>query len=237
MTEVSGPVPLGPVKAFPIGTVRPSADNPRKIPQSAIDVVAKSIGEFGWQQPIVVDAEHVVIAGHTRLLAAKKLRLATVPVVVAKHLSPEQVRAYRIADNRSGDFTSWDFTELTAQLDELAEDFSDVLALANWQAIVADYDAQLAATADPATADRPAPVMDSTRSDAGGDLNDDPDDPDEDDAPAPAAVPERPTDDPIAAYLSNEFQINVVCDNEHTARVVAAAVIDMPGVIDVRDKR
>lgn len=205
---MTGPAALGAIRILPAVEVRPSPDNPRKIPQSAVDIVAKSIAEFGWQQPIVVDPDYVVIVGHTRLLAAKKLRLATVPVVIADQLTPEQVRAYRIADNRSGDFTSWDFTALTAQLDELAEDFSEVLALANWQAIVADYEAIAPAT-DPGT---------------GASATD-------------PYVPTQRPDDAIASYLSREFQITVVCDNEQTARGVSAAVIDMPGVIDVRDKR
>lgn len=192
-----GPVPLGTVKTVPIGEVRPSADNPRKIPQSAVDIVAKSIAEFGWQQPLVVDAGSVVIAGHTRLLAAKQLQLATVPIVIADHLTEAQVRAYRIADNRTGDFTSWDFPQLAIQLQDLAEDFSEVLALADWQSIVADLDAATAAASEP------------------GGLDD---------------------DDAVISYLSAEFTITVVCDSADAVRTLSAAIIDMPGVTDVRNK-
>jgi hypothetical protein len=223
---MTGPTTLGTIKTLPIGSIRPSTDNPRRIPPSAVDIVAKSITEFGWQQPIVVDTQHVVIAGHTRLLAAKQLRLDTVPVVVADNLTPEQVRAYRIADNRSGDFTSWDFTELTQQLNELAPDFSDVLALADWQAIVAEYDNLAVASADPALAAPQAaaparPAFDMHATDP------DPYNP----------VPEQSADDPIVNYLARDFQVTVVCDSERAARTVAAAIIDMPGVIDVRNKR
>lgn len=79
-------------------------------------MVAASLKEFGWQQPIVVDAKGVIIAGHTRLLAAKKLGLAEVPVHVALNLSPGQVKAYRLMDNRSHDESSWDIELLGPEL-------------------------------------------------------------------------------------------------------------------------
>ncbi|CPR79350.1 ParB N-terminal domain-containing protein [Mycobacteroides abscessus] len=132
--------PLGEVQLVQVDAVRPAAKNPRKISQRAVEVVAESLREFGWQQPLVVDKDYTLIVGHTRLRAAKLLGIKHVPVVVADGLTPEQVKAYRIADNRTGDFTTWDFPELVQQLDELAADFSDVLALADWQAIVQDFE-------------------------------------------------------------------------------------------------
>lgn len=84
-----------------------------------MEVVAKSITEFGWQQPIVVDAQYVVVVGHTRLDAAKQLKLAKVPVVVADHLSAAQVAAYRLADNRTHDEGEWDETLLSLELIDL----------------------------------------------------------------------------------------------------------------------
>ena len=86
----------------------PSSKNPRKIPQSAIDKVAASIKEFGWRQSIVVNAEGVIVVGHTRLLAARKLGLLEAPVHVAADLTEAQCRAYRIADNRVGEEARWD---------------------------------------------------------------------------------------------------------------------------------
>ena len=68
--------------------------------ERAVEKVKRSLEEFGWRQPIVVDAEWMVVAGHTRLLAARELGLAKVPVHVAKDLTPDQIRAYRLADNR-----------------------------------------------------------------------------------------------------------------------------------------
>ena len=80
--------------------VVPYARNPRKN-QAAIANVAASIKEFGWRQPIVVNSEMVIIVGHTRYLAALQLGLEKIPVHVAEGLSPEQIKAYRIMDNRS----------------------------------------------------------------------------------------------------------------------------------------
>ena len=92
---------------WPIDQVRPYAKNPRRIPQAAIDKVACSIAEYGWQQPIVVDGAGIIIAGHVRLLAARKLGLTDVPVQVADSLTPAQVRGYRLMDNRSNQETDW----------------------------------------------------------------------------------------------------------------------------------
>ncbi len=75
--------------------------NARMITEAAVDKVAASIKEFGWRQPIVVDGEDVIIVGHVRLRAAKKLGLPEVPVHVARNLTPAQVKAYRLMDNRS----------------------------------------------------------------------------------------------------------------------------------------
>jgi hypothetical protein len=100
----------------------PYARNARKIPQSAIDKVAASIQEFGFRQPIVVDKNRVVLAGHTRLLAAKKLGLKKVPVHVASNLTVAQAKAYRLADNRTNNETIWDCELLGLELKELKVD-------------------------------------------------------------------------------------------------------------------
>jgi hypothetical protein len=98
----------------------PYARNARVIPESAVGKVAASIKEFGFKQPIVVDAEGVIIAGHTRLLAAERLGLAEVPVLVADDLTPAQVKAYRLADNRTGQEATWDMELLGIELEDLA---------------------------------------------------------------------------------------------------------------------
>ena len=91
-----------------IDDIRPYERNPR-LNDQAVDAVARSLEEFGFRQPIVVDAEGVIVCGHTRWKAARKLGLAKVPVHVAKDLSPEQIRAYRIADNQTATLAEWDF--------------------------------------------------------------------------------------------------------------------------------
>jgi ParB-like chromosome segregation protein Spo0J len=86
----------------------PYARNARKLSGQAVDKVAASLKEFGWRQPIVVDEEGVIVVGHTRLMAAKKLGMTEVPVHVATGLSKAQVKAYRLMDNRAHQETDWD---------------------------------------------------------------------------------------------------------------------------------
>lgn len=117
------------VVEMPIESVIPYDNNPR-INDEAVDAVAESIRNYGWQQPIVVDRDNVIIVGHTRRLAAMKLGLATVPVVVASGLTPEQVRAYRIDDNKTGEIATWDFARLQAEMEGLQEDGYDLSSMA-----------------------------------------------------------------------------------------------------------
>jgi len=112
-----------------IDEVKPYERNPR-LNDKAVDAVAASLKEFGFKQPIVVDTDGVIIAGHTRWKAAKKLGLAKVPVHVAKDLSPEQVKAYRIADNKTGELAGWDFEILPIELAELQAGGFDMEMLA-----------------------------------------------------------------------------------------------------------
>lgn len=108
------------LKWEPIKSIRPYEKNPRRNDE-AVDAVAASIREFGWQQPIVVDKDGVIIAGHTRYKAAKKLKCDTVPVVVADDLTEDQVKAYRLADNKTGELAEWDTALLGEELAELAD--------------------------------------------------------------------------------------------------------------------
>lgn len=97
------------------GELVPYHANPRKN-DAAVEAVANSIREFGFKQPIVVDSENVVIVGHTRLEAAKRLGLETVPVIVADDLDEEKARAYRLADNKTNELSEWDWGLLEAEL-------------------------------------------------------------------------------------------------------------------------
>ena len=107
------------VEWWPIGKPVPYGRNPRVALEAAIAKVAGSLTEFGWRQPIVVDEQGVILAGHTRLLAAQRLGLEKVPVHVATDLTPQQAKAYRLADNRSAQETSWDMDLLPLELAEL----------------------------------------------------------------------------------------------------------------------
>ena len=112
-----------------IDSIKPYERNPR-LNDKAVDAVAASIREFGFRVAIVVDAEAVIVCGHTRWKAAKKLGLAKVPVHVAKDLTPEQIRAYRIADNKTGELSGWDFEILPIELAELQSSGFDLDMLA-----------------------------------------------------------------------------------------------------------
>lgn len=101
-----------------VGDVVPYENNPRNN-DAAVDKVAESIKEFGFQSPIIVDRNNVVIAGHTRLKAAEKLGLKKVPVIVAKNLTEEQARAYRLADNKTGELAEWEYDKLTQELNAI----------------------------------------------------------------------------------------------------------------------
>ncbi|WP_283598212.1 ParB N-terminal domain-containing protein [Ligilactobacillus saerimneri] len=108
-----------------ISEVKPYENNPR-INEGGVEATANSIKEFGWQQPLVVDRDHVIIVGHTRLKAAEKLGLKKVPVVVADGLSEEQVKAYRLADNKTGELSDWNTKLLDDELQSLVDmDMSD----------------------------------------------------------------------------------------------------------------
>ena len=108
-----------------IADIVPYYANPRIIPEEAVTEVSKSLKSHGVLQPIVIDKENVVVAGHTRLLAAKKLKLKTVPCVVYEG-TKENVNAYRIADNKTGEFTTWEEATLDKELDKLIQKGVDV---------------------------------------------------------------------------------------------------------------
>ena len=107
------------IQEMEITKIIPYINNPRK--NLNIDKVASSIKEFGFQQPIVIDEENIIIVGHTRFEAAKKLGLEKVPVTIAK-LSKNQAKAYRIADNRLNQDASWDTKLLNLEFNDLIGD-------------------------------------------------------------------------------------------------------------------
>ena len=108
------------IELRPLDQIKPYPGNPRNN-DDAVDAVAKSLKEYGFRQPIVVDAEGVIIVGHTRYKAAVKLGLAQVPVHVATDLTPAQVKAYRIADNATAEIADWNYELLPIELSGLKE--------------------------------------------------------------------------------------------------------------------
>lgn len=104
-----------------IKSIVPHDKNPRQISPEAIEKVSDSLSLVGWTQPIVVDEDNIILAGHTRLMAAKRLKHSSVPVYVAKGLSEQEKVAYRIADNRSGEESQWDYPMLTEQIKWLSD--------------------------------------------------------------------------------------------------------------------
>ena len=98
----------------------PYINNPRNN-ENAVDKVASSITEFGFKNPIVIDKNNVVINGHTRLLASKKLGLKEVPVIVADDLTEAQVKAFRIADNKTSEYAEWNEELLKLELEQLED--------------------------------------------------------------------------------------------------------------------
>lgn len=134
------------IKQIPITDVVPYDKNPRNN-DGAVESTANSIKEFGWQQPIVVDKNNIVIVGHTRLKAAEKLKLETVPVLVADNLSEEQVKAYRLADNKTGELADWDMALLNEELESIAEldmdDFGFELAEDVEEVVDDDFDVEV----------------------------------------------------------------------------------------------
>ena len=111
-----------------LSELTPYAHNPRDN-AGAVDAVARSIKEFGFRNPIILDRDGVIVAGHTRVKAAQALGLEEVPCIVADDLTPEQAKAFRIADNKTGEIAKWDFELLPIELKELRTDGFDLSLL------------------------------------------------------------------------------------------------------------
>ena len=106
------------IKMLKLSDLKPYEKNPRKN-DDATKYVAESIREFGFKVPIVIDKDNVIVAGHTRYKAAKNLNIKEVPCIVADDLTDEQIKAYRLADNKVAEMSEWDFDLLNEELDDL----------------------------------------------------------------------------------------------------------------------
>lgn len=106
-----------------ISLLREYDNNPRNN-DGAVDAVAESIREFGFKVPVVVDSDNVIVCGHTRVKGARKLGMETVPCIIADDLTPEQIKAFRLADNKTAELAGWDWSKLEDELAELEMDMS-----------------------------------------------------------------------------------------------------------------
>ena len=107
-----------------ISDIKPYENNPR-INVDSVDKVANSIKEFGYRVPIIIDKNNVIVAGHTRLLAAEKLGITEIPCIVADDLTEQQINAFRLVDNKTTEFSDWDYEKLKAELYALDMDLSE----------------------------------------------------------------------------------------------------------------
>lgn len=101
----------------------PYENNPR-VNEASIKYVANSIKEFGFKVPVIIDSNNVIVAGHTRILAAKELGLKEVPCIVADDLNEKQIKAFRLADNKVSEFSAWDYDKLDLEFLDLKDDFN-----------------------------------------------------------------------------------------------------------------
>jgi site-specific DNA-methyltransferase (adenine-specific) len=113
------------IQNIPIDKIIPYTQNPRKN-DDAVNIVKKSLKEFGFQQPLVLDKSHEIVVGHTRYSAAKKLGLSEIPCIVADYLTEDQIKAYRIMDNKSAEYSKWNTDLLTKEIIDLLESDYDI---------------------------------------------------------------------------------------------------------------
>src|SRR5699024_2907356 len=112
------------IKSMKLEDLKEYGNNPR-LNDEAVEYVAKSIEEFGFKVPIIVDEDNVIVAGHTRKKAAARLGLKEVPVIVADDLNADQVKAFRLADNKVAEFSNWDVDLLMGELDDIDIDMEE----------------------------------------------------------------------------------------------------------------
>lgn len=103
-----------------IDEIKPYKDNPR-VNKDAITVVKNSLSKFGWQQPLVLDKNNEIVVGHTRYYAAIELGMKKIPCLIADDLNDEKIKAYRIMDNKSSEYASWNYGLLTKEMQDILE--------------------------------------------------------------------------------------------------------------------
>ena len=113
------------IRNISLSELKEYENNPRLINDEAVDRVAASIKEFGFKVPIIVDENNVIVAGHTRKLAAQSIGMDEIPVIIADDLTEEQIKAFRLADNKVAEFSEWDFDLLSDEINGLDIDMDD----------------------------------------------------------------------------------------------------------------
>ena len=108
------------IQEINITDLKPYADNPR-INDDAVELVARSIQDFGFRNPVIIDSDNTIIVGHTRVKACEKLGIQMVPCIRVEDLTEDQINAFRLADNKTGEFAAWDFTKLDTELEEIGD--------------------------------------------------------------------------------------------------------------------
>lgn len=103
-----------------IDEIVPYKDNPR-VNKDAVNVVKNSLSKFGWQQPLVLDKDKEIVVGHTRYYAAHELGMKKIPCLIATDLDAEKIKAYRIMDNKSSEYASWNYGLLTKEMQDILE--------------------------------------------------------------------------------------------------------------------
>lgn len=112
------------IKYLPIEKIIPYENNPRHI-EAAVPYVAESIKEFGFKNPVILSKDNVIIAGHTRIKAAEELGIKEVPCIYAEDLTDEQIKAYRLVDNKVAEIAIWDFERLEQELETIEMDMEN----------------------------------------------------------------------------------------------------------------
>ena len=144
-----------------IGELHEYENNPR-LNDEAVESVKQSIRQFGWKVPIVIDKDGVIVTGHTRVRAARELGITDIPCIVATDLSPKQVKAFRLVDNKTSELSGWDFSKLDVEL----QDLNDIFNMGDFGFI--DYDAFDTPVIDvPETPDS-VPITDTVVGSGGG---------------------------------------------------------------------
>lgn len=113
------------LESLSVDEIQPYTQNPRRIPEHAIQAVMESLSKYGYHQPIVVDSQYEIIVGHTRFEAMKRLGVTRVQVYVARNLTDEQARQYRLVDNRAGELSDWEHERLVMELREFEQSVLD----------------------------------------------------------------------------------------------------------------